>query len=179
MDGAGFLLNNEMDDFSAKPGVPNAFGLIGGDANAIEPRKRPLSSMTPTIVLKDGKPYLVTGSRAAADHHGGAAAIAEHARFRHERLEARPRPASHHQWLPDTVWVENGFPQDVLEALRARGHDVVTPLLANLRQLDRDHIKDGLAGAPDPRTRGATAAGGRDRHSGAREARARNSYPLY
>src|SRR6202012_4236499 len=60
--GTGILLNNEMDDFSAKPGVPNAYGLVGGDANAVGPMKRPLSSMSPTIVLKDGKPWLATGS---------------------------------------------------------------------------------------------------------------------
>ncbi len=111
-DGTGILLNNELDDFAAKPGAPNAYGLVGGDANAPGPGKRPLSSMTPTIVLKDGKPFLVTGSP------GGSRIITavlqvivnvdrpQAARSR----EAVAAPRIHHQWSPDEVVVERGFP---------------------------------------------------------------------
>ena len=109
-DGTGILLNNELDDFSAKPGVPNAYGLIGGDANAVEARKRPLSSMSPTLVLKDGQPFLVTGSPGGSRiitttlqmimnviDHGMNVAEATHA------------PRIHHQWLPDELRVEEGL----------------------------------------------------------------------
>ena len=122
VDGAGFLLNNEMDDFSAKPGVPNAFGLIGGEANAIEPRKRPLSSMTPTIVLKDGQPYIVTGSP------GGSTIITVVLQlllnmldFDMNVMEAASAPRIHHQWLPDTVITERGISPDTLRLLEERG----------------------------------------------------------
>jgi len=158
-DGTGVILNNELDDFTAAVGASNAYGLVGFEANLPGPGKRPLSSMSPTIVLKDGKPILVTGTPGGSriitgvlqvilnvlDHDMNAAA-------------AVSAPRLHNQWLPDTVWVENGFPQDTIEALRARGHNVVTPL----PQTSANSIaitKDGLAGAPDPRTRGATAAG--------------------
>jgi gamma-glutamyltranspeptidase/glutathione hydrolase len=158
-EGTGVILNNELDDFTAAVGASNAYGLVGFEANLPGPGKRPLSSMSPTIVLKDGKPVLVTGTPGGSriitgvlqvilnvvDHDMNAAA-------------AVSAPRLHNQWLPDTVWVENGFPQDALEALRARGHTIVTPL----SQTSANSIaitKDGLAGAPDPRTRGATAAG--------------------
>ena len=122
VDGAGFLLNNEMDDFSAKPGAPNAFGLIGGEANAIEPRKRPLSSMTPTIVLKDGQPYIVTGSP------GGSTIITVVLQlllnmldFDMNVMEAASAPRIHHQWLPDTVITERGISPDTVRLLETRG----------------------------------------------------------
>jgi gamma-glutamyltranspeptidase / glutathione hydrolase len=122
VDDAGFLLNNEMDDFSAKPGAPNAFGLIGGEANAIEPGKRPLSSMTPTIVLKDGAPYLVTGSP------GGSTIITVVLQeilnvlaFDMNVAEATATPRVHHQWQPDVVISETGISDDTLRILEARG----------------------------------------------------------
>jgi gamma-glutamyltranspeptidase / glutathione hydrolase len=122
VDGAGFLLNNEMDDFSAKPGAPNAFGLVGGDANAIAPGKRPLSSMTPAIVLKNGAPYLVTGSP------GGSTIITVVLQeilnvlaFNMNVAEATAVPRIHHQWQPDTVITERGVSGDTLRILEARG----------------------------------------------------------
>lgn len=122
VDGAGFLLNNEMDDFAAKPGVPNAYGLIGGDANAVEPKKRPLSSMTPTIVLKDGEPFIATGSP------GGSTIITvvmqillNTLEFDMNIAEATAAPRIHHQWLPDNVITEEGISPDTLRLLEERG----------------------------------------------------------
>ena len=122
VDGAGFLLNNEMDDFSAKKGVANAFGLLGGKANAIEPGKRPLSSMTPTIVLKDGKPVIVTGSP------GGSTIITivlqvilNIVEFDMNAMQATAAPRIHHQWKPDIVLAEDGISVDTLRMLDARG----------------------------------------------------------
>lgn len=111
--GAGFLLNNEMDDFSSKPGVPNIFGLIGNEANAIEPGKRMLSSMTPTIILKNSKPYLVIGSP------GGGRIITtvmqtflNMAEFGMPLDQAADAPRFHHQWLPDEIQMESTFGDD-------------------------------------------------------------------
>lgn len=121
--GAGFLLNNEMDDFSAKPGVPNAFGLVGGVANAIEPGKRPLSSMTPTLVFKDGKPWLATGSP------GGSTIITTVLQtvlnvidFDMNMAEATVAARIHHQWLPDTLRLERGINVDTRKLLEQMGH---------------------------------------------------------
>jgi gamma-glutamyltranspeptidase / glutathione hydrolase len=166
VDGAGFLLNNEMDDFSAKPGVPNAFGLIGGDANAIEPRKRPLSSMTPTIVLKDGQPYIVTGSP------GGSTIITVVLQlllnmldFDMNVLEATAAPRIHHQWLPDSVIIERGISPDTLRLLEARGFliprgpdgRVVTRILGRSNSIARQ--SGYLFGAADPRAADGAIAG--------------------
>ena len=124
--GAGFLLNNEMDDFSAKPGVPNAYGLIGGTANAIEPNKRPLSSMTPTIVFKQGQPAFATGSP------GGSTIINTVLQtvlnvvdFDMNIAEAAAAPRIHHQWQPDKVFVEPGLNIDTRSLLSAKGHKIV------------------------------------------------------
>ena len=122
VSGAGFLLNNEMDDFSAKPGAPNAFGLTGGAANAIAPGKRPLSSMAPTIVLKGSTPYLVTGSP------GGSTIITVVLQeilnvlaYKMNVAEATAAPRIHHQWQPDIVITERGVSDDTLRILEARG----------------------------------------------------------
>lgn len=122
VDGAGFFLNNEMDDFSSKPGAPNGFGLIGGVANAIAPGKRPLSSMSPTIVLKDGEPWLVTGSP------GGSTIITVVLQmalntidFHMNVAQATAAARIHHQWLPDVVVAEPGVSRDTLRLLEARG----------------------------------------------------------
>ncbi|MBZ5570305.1 MAG: gamma-glutamyltransferase [Acidobacteriia bacterium] len=124
-EGLGFLLNDEMDDFSAKPGVPNLYGLIQGPANAIGPGKRPLSAMTPTIVLKDDKLFLVLGSP------GGSKIITTVANilmgvvdFGMNIQEAVEAPRFHHQWLPDKVNVEQWFSPDTVKALEAKGHHV-------------------------------------------------------
>jgi gamma-glutamyltranspeptidase/glutathione hydrolase len=124
--GAGFLLNNEMDDFSAKPGVPNMFGLVGGEANAIAPGKRMLSSMTPTVLVRDGRTWFVTGSP------GGSRIITTVLQtvlnvvdFGMDVQEAVDAPRFHHQWQPDRIDVERrGFAADVLDRLRALGHVV-------------------------------------------------------
>jgi gamma-glutamyltranspeptidase/glutathione hydrolase len=122
-EGLGFLLNNEMDDFAAKQGVPNAYGLIQGPANAIGPGKRPLSSMTPTIVLKGGKLFLVLGSP------GGATIITTVANilmgvvdFGLDVQEAVNAPRFHHQWLPDQIRVEDRLSPDTMNLLRSKGH---------------------------------------------------------
>ena len=121
--GAGFFLNNEMDDFSVKPGVPNMYGAIGGDANAIAPGKRMLSSMTPTIVLKNDKPYLVVGTP------GGTTIITSVFQtivnvidFGMNASDAVNKPKFHHQWVPDEIVVENDFPQETREQLRKMGY---------------------------------------------------------
>lgn len=122
--GAGFLLNNEMDDFSVKPGVPNMYGLVGGEANAIEPSKRMLSSMTPSIVTKDGQLFMVVGTP------GGSTIITSVFQtiinvvdFGMGMQEAVAAPRFHHQWLPDMVMTENdGFDANLIKELEAMGH---------------------------------------------------------
>jgi gamma-glutamyltranspeptidase/glutathione hydrolase len=124
-DGLGFLLNDEMDDFSAKPGVPNADGLIQGAANAIGPGKRPLSSMTPTIVVRDGKPFLVLGSPGSSKIITTVAnvlmGVVDYGMNIQEAVNA---PRFHNQWLPDVVNVEKWFSPDTITALQKMGHHV-------------------------------------------------------
>jgi len=124
--GAGFILNDEMDDFSVKPGVPNMYGAVGGEANAIMPGKRMLSSMTPTLVLKDGLPYLVVGTP------GGTTictsvfqTIINIIDFNMSTEDAVWKPKFHHQWLPDSVYLEKGFPDDTKTALIGMGYKTV------------------------------------------------------
>lgn len=158
-DGTGVLLNNELDDFTAAVGASNAYGLVGYEANLPGPGKRPLSSMSPTIVLKDGKPVLVTGSP------GGSRIISTVLQvivnvldYKMDVAAAVAAPRLHHQWLPDEVRVERGFPNDVLFELKAMDHLIVEPM----GQTSANSIlvtPNGPLGAPDPRTRGAEAAG--------------------
>ncbi|NIR32488.1 MAG: gamma-glutamyltransferase [Gammaproteobacteria bacterium] len=158
-EGTGILLNNEMDDFSAKPGVPNAYGLIGGEANAIEPGKRPLSSMTPTIVFKGGEPYLATGTP------GGSRIITTTMQIIMNVVDhgmniaaATAAPRFHHQWLPDILHVEQGFSPDTVALLRARGHDIeLSRAMGSTQSILRTPA--GLFGAADPRTPDARVAG--------------------
>ena len=118
-EGTGILLNNELDDFAAKPGAPNAYGLIGGEANAPGPGKRPLSSMTPTIVLKDGKPFLVTGSPGGSRIITTVLQVIINVIDRNMPIaEAVAEPRIHHQWSPDEVLVERGLPADHARALK-------------------------------------------------------------
>jgi gamma-glutamyltranspeptidase/glutathione hydrolase len=158
-DGTGVLLNNELDDFTAKPGASNAFGLIGYTANLPGPDKRPLSSMTPTIVLKDGKPVLITGSPGGSRIITAVLQIITNVIDFHMPIDkAVSAPRLHEQWQPDQVLVELGFDPAVLAALKARGHNIV---------LTQPHTEaqsiavtpQGYVGAADPRTRGALAAG--------------------
>lgn len=153
VDKAGFLLNNEMDDFSIKPGVANLFGLIGGDANAIEPKKRPLSSMTPTMVLKDGKLFMVVGSP------GGSRIITtvlqvivnviDHGMNISEAVYA---PRFHHQWQPDQIRVEKDtLSKDVANALMKKGHKIsVQPVMGDVNAIVLTPSGE-LQGASDPR----------------------------
>jgi len=158
-EGTGVLLNNELDDFTAAPGASNAYGLVGFEANLPGPGKRPLSSMSPTIVLKDGKPVLVTGSPGGSRIISAVLqVIVDVLDYRMDVAAAVAAPRVHHQWLPDEVRVERGFPDDTLAALRAKGHRVVEPL--SLTSANSIAVTEkGLLGAPDPRTRGAQAAG--------------------
>lgn len=121
--GAGFLLNNEMDDFSVKPGVPNMFGAVGNEANAIAPGKRMLSSMAPTIVLKNKKPYLVVGTPGGTTIPTSVfQTLVNILEFNQPPMEAVNHPKFHHQWLPDQVVVENEFPQELQSALIKMGY---------------------------------------------------------
>ena len=125
VDGAGFLLNNEMDDFSAKPGSPNGYGLIGGEANKVEPRKRPLSSMTPMIVKKDGQVAFATGSPGGSTIITAVMQLALNVmEWDMNIAEATHRPRIHHQWLPDIVITEPGISMDTLTALSTMGHNL-------------------------------------------------------
>ena len=166
VDGAGFLLNNEMDDFSSKPGSPNGYGLIGGEANKIEPRKRPLSSMTPMIVTKEGQVVLATGSP------GGSTIITSVLQmvlnvieWDMNLAEAVHKPRIHHQWLPDRVAVEPGISKDTLSRLSAMGHtlrinedgDYTRTILGRVNSVGQGQ---GVAlGSADPRGPKSAAVG--------------------
>jgi len=158
-EGTGILLNNELDDFAAKPMAPNFFGLVGTDANAPGPGKRPLSSMTPTIVVKDGKPFLITGSPGGSRIITTVLQIITNVIDRGMTLaESVSAPRLHHQWLPDEVVAEPGTTQEVIAALQARGHQVRVG--RNATSANSIAVTAaGFAGVPDPRTRGASAAG--------------------
>jgi gamma-glutamyltranspeptidase/glutathione hydrolase len=121
--GTGIILNDEMDDFSAMPGVPNEFGLVGSEANAIEPGKRPLSSMSPTIILKDGKPFLVVGSRGGPRIITSTLQVAINViDFGMSLDQAIEAPRVHHQWLPGIVYVEENTPSEIRRALGLKGY---------------------------------------------------------
>lgn len=124
--GAGFLLNNEMDDFATRPGEPNMFGLVQGEANKVEPGKRPLSSMTPTIVEKDGKVAMVAGSPGGGRIINAVLqALLNVIDFGMNAQEAVDAPRIHHQWMPDKLNVQPGVSPDTIALLRRMGHDVV------------------------------------------------------
>ena len=124
--GTGVLLNNEMDDFSIQPGVANYFGLVGAEANAVAPRKRPLSSMSPTLVLREGKPILSVGAA------GGPTIISQTLLAIIHTIDfgksvdlALAQPRFHHQWKPDELRIERAMGEEVLQELKRRGHRVV------------------------------------------------------
>ncbi len=124
--GAGFFLNDEMDDFSAKPGVPNLYGAVGGEANAIAPGKRMLSSMTPTVVLKNDKPYLVVGTPGGTTIPTSVfQTLVNILEFNMSTEDAVYKPKFHHQWLPDTLDIEKGFANDVLDSLKKMGYKTI------------------------------------------------------
>jgi gamma-glutamyltranspeptidase/glutathione hydrolase len=155
--GAGFLLNNEMDDFAARPGAPNAFGLVQGEANAIAPGKRMLSSMTPTIVVKDGRTLLITGASGGPRIITGVFQVISNViDYDLDISDALCAPRIHHQHLPDSLYFEEGGLTEAQKAgLRKRGHRVgprrgVIAVAASI--LRRDSL---WTGASDPRVRGS------------------------
>jgi len=159
VEGAGFLLNNEMDDFSAKPGSANGYGLIGGKANAIQPKKRPLSSMTPSILFdSNNNPILATGTP------GGSTIITivmqmilNTIEFNMGIAEATAAPRIHHQWLPDTISYENGISIDSLNILSRMGHNI-SPKARVLGSTQSIASKSSfLEGSADSRRQGAAA----------------------
>jgi gamma-glutamyltranspeptidase/glutathione hydrolase len=158
VEGAGFLLNNEMDDFSAKPGAENQFGLFGTEANSIQPEKRMLSSMTPTIILKDSKPYIIVGSP------GGSTIITVVLQvilncidFNMNIREAIEKPRIHHQWMPDSLYYEqNALTQKVKNELTAMGYALVDKdadqrILGIVEGIMIDNRNKIIFGASDPR----------------------------
>ncbi len=161
VEGAGFLLNNEMDDFSAKPGVPNQFGLLGGLANAIQPGKRMLSSMTPTIIRKDGKVCLVLGSPGGGRIINTVLQVAINVLDHQMPLDEAVRaPRVHHQWKPKPLfWERNSLSADVRAKLAGMGHEFHAEPISIGRCQAIQILQDGLrVGAADPRTSGSAAA---------------------
>ncbi|HEY9841404.1 MAG TPA: gamma-glutamyltransferase [Candidatus Obscuribacterales bacterium] len=155
--GTGIVLNDEMDDFSKSPGVPNSFGLIGTEANAIAPGKKPLSSMTPTIVLRDGKPLLAVGASGGPRIITGTLqAILNVVDFGMDVEAAVSSPRFHHQWVPETLYIERELPLDVRAALMAKGHKLEIGDSENVVQAVM--FRDGqFTGASDPRKGGRPA----------------------
>jgi len=164
VEGAGFLLNNEMDDFSVKPGVMNQFGLLGTEANSIQPEKRMLSSMTPTIILKDGEPFIIIGSP------GGSQIITTVLQvilncidFNMNIREAIEAPRIHHQWMPDSIFYEMGaLTEEVKKELTEMGYrfwdaDVETRIIGIAEGIMIDKINKIIYGASDPRGGGLAA----------------------
>ena len=155
--GTGFLLNNEMDDFTAKPGTPNMYGLVGGDANAIAAGKRPLSSMCPTIVSKGGQPWLVLGSpggpRIITTLLNILVDVSDHGMALETAVAAS---RFHHQWQPDLIYYEPGaFTDDVRTNLTAMGHVLRERAPYSSAQCI-EILPDGTRrGVSDPRSRGA------------------------
>ncbi|WP_268920054.1 gamma-glutamyltransferase [Acinetobacter baretiae] len=150
--GTGILLNNEMDDFSSKPGVPNGFGLIGGSANAIQGKKRPLSSMSPTIVLKNNQPWLITGSP------GGSRIITTVLQTIINSIDYNMNPAEsastsriHHQWLPDELDIEKGISADTIRLLKQQGYNIKQKATMGRTQTIQI-LPDGFYGYSDPRS---------------------------
>ena len=158
-EGTGILLNNEMDDFSAKPGVPNGYGLIGGDANAVEAGKRPLSSMSPTIVFKDDKPFLVTGSPGGSRIITTVLQIISNV-IDHDMniAEATHAPRIHDQWTPDEIRVEHALNADTVRLLENMGHKVERKSAMGSTQSIMV-TPEGLYGASDPRIEDAATVG--------------------
>jgi gamma-glutamyltranspeptidase/glutathione hydrolase len=164
VEGAGFLLNNEMDDFSGKPGVMNQFGLLGTEANSIQPEKRMLSSMTPTIILKDGEPYIIIGSP------GGSQIITTVLQvilncidFDMNIREAIEAPRIHHQWMPDSIFYEQGvlspeLKQELIEmGYRFWDDSVEVRIIGIAEGIMIDNKNKIIYGASDPRGGGMVA----------------------
>jgi gamma-glutamyltranspeptidase/glutathione hydrolase len=159
MPGLGFLLNDEMDDFAAKPGSPNLFGLVQGETSAIGPGRRPLSSMVPTIVLKDGKPFLVLGTP------GGSTIITAVLQvmlnvmdFGMNIQDAVDFPRVHHQWKPDHLYFERGISPDTIALLKKSGYTIEEAKPVVLARVEGILLSDGwLQGGHDGRGTGKAA----------------------
>ena len=157
--GTGVLLNNEMDDFSAKPGHANGYGLIGGEANSITPGKRPLSSMSPTVILKDKELFMVTGTP------GGSRIITTTLQvisnvidYDMNVADATSATRIHHQWLPDYIRVESGLSLDTIKLLEQKGHQIkLQSTMGSTQSIMKS--ENGLYGASDPRTPSSLSAG--------------------
>ena len=159
MPGTGVILNNEMDDFAIAPGVPNAFDLIGADSNAVQPGKRPLSSMSPTIVLKDGKPLMTLGAA------GGPKIITQVASTIIRVIDFGMSPADaigatrfHHQWSPDRLRIEATMDASLKAELSAFGHELVVAESDNVgvsQLIARDPETGTFTGVHDPRVPGS------------------------
>lgn len=158
-EGTGILLNNEMDDFSAKPGVPNGYGLLGGEANAVEANKRPLSSMSPTLVFKDSKPYIVTGSPGGSRIITTVTQVISNV-IDHDMniAEATHAPRIHDQWLPDEIRIEKALNVDTVKKLESMGH-MVSPQAAMGSTQSIMITPDGVYGSSDPRIVDAAVVG--------------------
>jgi len=161
--GLGFLMNNEMDDFTVKPGSPNMFGLIEGVANSIAPGKRPNSSMTPTIVLKNGQPVLILGAPGGSRIITGVMQVLINVLdFGMNIQDAVDAPRFHHQWQPDRLFTERGISPDTIAALRAKGH-TVEPNTFGVARVEAIHVETNatgqrwIAGAADGRGDGKAA----------------------
>ncbi|MBP2281031.1 gamma-glutamyltranspeptidase/glutathione hydrolase [Psychrobacter sp. PL19] len=158
-EGTGILLNNEMDDFSAKPGVPNGYGLLGGEANAVEADKRPLSSMSPTLVFKDSKPYIVTGSPGGSRIITTVTQVISNV-IDHDMniAEATHAPRIHDQWLPDEIRIEKALNVDTIKKLESMGH-TVSPQAAMGSTQSIMITPTGIYGSSDPRIVDAAVVG--------------------
>jgi gamma-glutamyltranspeptidase / glutathione hydrolase len=160
--GLGFLLNNEMDDFAAKPGEENLFHLIQGEANAIQPSKRPLSSMTPTILVRGGKPFLVLGAPGGSRIINGVfQVILNVVDFHMNVQDAIDWPRFHHQWMPDQLYLESGISPDTIAILRAMGHKIApyentNPVVARVEAIlnDQGWLQGGADGRGNSKAEG-------------------------
>src|SRR5690606_12313583 len=158
----GFLLNNEMDDFSAKQGAPNLYGAIGGSSNAIVPKKTPLSSMTPTIVTRDGQIFLVIGAPGGTRIINGVFQVLLNViDFGMNIQTAINRPRFHHQWKPDRLLMEDGFSPDTQELLQKMGYEIA-PFPEGIANVQAIAVENGprgrwLAGGWDGRGTGKAA----------------------
>jgi gamma-glutamyltranspeptidase/glutathione hydrolase len=155
--GLGFLLNDNMDNFAANPGKTNQYGLVQGEANAIQPHKRPVASMTPAIVMKDGKLFMVVGTPGGPTILNSVLqAIVNVIDFHMNAQDAVAAPRIHHQWYPDRLFVEPGFSPDTLALLKARGHTI------ELKGSNNDmnmilFAAEGIQAGIDPRREGKAA----------------------
>jgi gamma-glutamyltranspeptidase/glutathione hydrolase len=157
VEGAGFLLNDEMDDFASKPGAPNLYGLVQGEANTIAPNKRPLSSMTPTLVLKDGKLWLVLGSPGGGTIINTVLQVLLNVLvFKMDILQAVSFPRFHHQWMPDRLILERvGFSGDTIQRLREAGYQIdFYDRIGDCEAIEVDPLSGWKFGAADPRAYG-------------------------